>query len=97
VADTLAVNVAGVLADDMHAAEALAGLRARRGLARSRLLRTATSLVDTLTADLTPAARDDESPADVAPGLPDDTAMPVEPSPVGVNGHRRRVDAGGVG
>jgi hypothetical protein len=98
VADTLAIPVAGVLAEDPHAAEALAGLRTRRGLARSRLLRTASSLVDTLTADLTPAARDDIGPAEVAPGLPDEPAAPVEPSPAGgVNGHRRQLRVGGAG
>jgi hypothetical protein len=97
VADTLAVNVAGVLADDEHAADALAGLRTRRGLARSRLLRTASALVDTLTADLTPPARNDIGPAEIAPSRPDDTVVPGEPSPVGVNGHRRRVHTAGGG
>jgi hypothetical protein len=93
VADTLAVPVAGVLADDPHAAEALAGLRTGRGLGRSRLLRTASSLVDTLTTDLTPAARNDIGPAQVAASRPDETAVPAEP--VGVNGHRRVRTAGG--
>jgi hypothetical protein len=96
VADTLAVPVAGVLADDVQAADALAGLRTRRGLARSRLLRTASSLIDTFTTDLTPTGPDDAPPAKIAPSLPDDTAVPVESSSVGVNGHRRRVRAGGA-
>jgi hypothetical protein len=101
VADTLAVPVAGVLADDAHAADALAGLRTRRGLARSRLLRTATSLVDTLTADLSAKETTDPStdaPADV-PGS-SAAAMPPQPAaatPAGVNGHRLRVPTAGGG
>jgi hypothetical protein len=92
VADTLAVNVAGVLADDPHAAEALAGLRTRRGLARSRLLRTASGVVDTLTTDLSPTAHDIGT-APVAASLSDETAVPAEP--VGVNGNGRVRTAGG--
>jgi hypothetical protein len=94
VADTLAVNTVGVLADDVNAAEALAGLRTRRGLGRSRLLRTASALVDTLTADLTPAAWDDIGATESVPPVYDDPAAPAEQ--VGVNGHRR-VDAAGGG
>jgi hypothetical protein len=98
VADTLGVLVAAVLADDVAAAEALAGLRTRRGLARSRLLRTARSLVDTLTGERAPAVQDDIASEGTAPSLPDEPAAPVEPSrAVGVNGHRRQLRVGGAG
>jgi hypothetical protein len=98
VADTLGVPVAAVLADDVVAAEALAGLRTRRGLARSRLLRTASSLVDTLTRGLAETVKHDFASEGTAPSLPDEPAAPVEPSPaVGVNGHRRQLRVGGAG
>ena len=49
VADTLGATVAGVLADDPGAADALAAVGSGRRLARSQLLRTATGIVDDLT------------------------------------------------
>ncbi len=49
VADTLGVGVAGVLAHDPEAADALAAVGSTGRLARSRLLRTATGIVDDLT------------------------------------------------
>jgi hypothetical protein len=98
VADTLSVRVAAVLADDVAAAEALAGLRTRRGLVRSRLLRTSSSLVDTLSGELAEAAPDGIASEGTVPRLPDEPAAPVEPSPaVGVNGHRRQLRVGGAG
>ena len=67
VADTLGVTVAGVLADDADAADALGAVGASRRLARSPLLRTAGGIVDGLAlsgparADLAGAARDDDA------------------------------------
>ena len=49
VADTLGVDVLGVLAHDVHAAEALAAAGPVRRLGRSPLLRSATRIVDQLT------------------------------------------------
>jgi hypothetical protein len=74
VAATLQVPVAGVLAHDPHAADALAGVRTRRGLARSRLLRTATALTATLTRPTTPTPA---SPARSTVGRPDAPAVAV--------------------
>jgi hypothetical protein len=51
VADTLGVAVLGVLADDPDAADALAAAGPLRSLGRSGLLRSATGIVDELTAD----------------------------------------------
>jgi hypothetical protein len=59
VADTLGIPVLGALADDPDAAEALAATGPVRGLARSALLRSATGIVDELTADR-PAPQPDE-------------------------------------
>jgi Mrp family chromosome partitioning ATPase len=59
VADTLGIPVLGALADDSDAAEALTATGPTRGLARSALLRSATGLVDELTADR-PAPQPDE-------------------------------------
>ena len=57
IAATLGCPVAGVLACDPTAAEALGGTAAWGRLRRSLLLRTAASLVDQLTDTTTPAAR----------------------------------------
>jgi hypothetical protein len=53
VADTLGVPVLGVLADDPDAADALAAAGPLRRLGRSALLRSASGIVDELTADRT--------------------------------------------
>ena len=58
IADTLQIPVSGVLAHDPDTADALAAVGPSRRLARSPLLRSATGIVEVLTADRPPPSAD---------------------------------------
>ncbi len=75
VASTLGCRVVGVLAEDRAAAEALAGVASGRRLARSLLLRSATSLVEPLTNG------EVDGPAPREPVTPSWTASALAPRP----------------
>jgi len=68
IAATLGITVIGVLADDRSAADALAGVGASRRLDRSRLLRSAASMLSRLMAPEAATATTPQAPI----GAPDD-------------------------